>query len=654
MSSYNRVQGPYVADSCRLIEDVLRNEWGFKGTVISDWMGVYSTVESINAGLDIEMPGPPKWRGEKLLRAIKDGKVTEATIGTSARRVLKLARRLGCFAHPDEPKEVALDNPDRDRFIQDSAAQGMVVLKNEGEVLPIPRDASVALIGRHAFYPSLGGGGSARVDSIRAISPAEGLKAAGFKTMECPGVPVFGAVPHADPLMILESSSQSRVGRPVKLEWFNGSVIGENLAHEEMVEFPEYMIKEKWPDYLNKEYCTRITFDLRPGVTGDHLLSVVSTGRAVCHINGVKAFERLQETDLHPESFYFFKSKLERRFECHMKANKAYHIVLESWNTDPELLKADHLKDRMFQGSALRFHEHIDIRQRLDEACAAARSCDYAVVCVGTTVEIESEGFDRDTMDLSELQYQQIAEIAAQNPKTIVVNFSGGPVTLTPFVNSVAGIVQAWFPGQECGHSLASVLSGEVNPSGCLPFSWPRANEDNPAFANFPCDSGLLLKYGEGLDVGYRYYDKPHAPEALFPFGHGLSYTSFSLSGFHVSQPHISSVNDSLTISCMVKNTGKRPGHVVVQFYVSYPDSAEGSERPLKELKDFQKVSVEPGEEVSVSSMLDKYSVSWYNTNEECWQADAGEYKVMAGLSCQEIHGEATFELSEGFQWRGI
>lgn len=303
------MQGPYVADSHRLVTEVLRNEWGFKGTVISDWMGVYSTADSINAGLDLEMPGPTKWRGEKLLRAIEAGQVSETTIEDSARRVLRLARQLGCFAHPDEPKEVALENADRDSFIQNSAAQGMVVLKNERQTLPIPASASVALVGRHAFYPSLGGGGSARVDSIRAVSPAEGLRTAGFKTTECPGVPVFGAVPHADPSLIFESASKSRMAKPVKLEWFNGSTIGQNLVHEEMIEFPEYMIKEKWPEYLNKEYCTRITFDLVPGVTGDHLLSVVSTGRAVCYINGTKAYERVQETNLHPESFYFFKIK---------------------------------------------------------------------------------------------------------------------------------------------------------------------------------------------------------------------------------------------------------------------------------------------------------------------------------------------------------
>lgn len=337
-----------------------------------------------------------------------------------------------------------------------------------------------------------------------------------------------------------------------------------------------------------------------------------------------------------------------------MKAGESYHIVLESSNTDPELLKADHLKDRMFQGSALRFHEHIDVRQRLDEACAAAKAADYAVVCVGTTVEIESEGFDRDTMDLSDLQYQQITEIAAQNANTIVVNFSGGPVNLSPIVDKVAGLVQAWFPGQECGHALASVLSGEVNPSGRLPFSWPEKNEDNPAFANFPCDDSLVLKYEEGFDVGYRYYDRSDAPDALFPFGYGLSYTTFDVSSVSVSHDAISGSDDSISVTYNVKNTGTRAGHVVVQVYVTLPDANPDLRRPMKELKDFQKIAVDAGQEVSASSMLDKYSISSYDATRGCWQANAGEYNVHVGHSCQDIIGTAVFRVQESFTWTGV
>ncbi|KAL3456427.1 glycoside hydrolase superfamily [Aspergillus heterothallicus] len=639
LKCYNRVNGTYVADDARLVNGVVRQEWGFDGVVVSDWMGVYSTADSTNAVVDIEMLGPTKWRGEKLLKAIADGSVAESTVRECARRVLVLAQRLGRFDNPEELPE----------FIVRAGAEGTVLLKNDGSLLSLSGKATIAVIGYHGTHAVIGGGGSARVDSIRAVRPVDGLREAGFNVIEADGVPVFGAVPHANSQLIYESATKTQPSAPVKIEWFNGHVIGQDLVFEETKVMPEYMIKEKWPSYLSEEYCTRITFDICSPTDGNHILSAIATGPAICYVNGEKVFTRPQETELNPESFYFFKSHLEQRFTYRFKAGKFYTLVLESWNTDLRLLHAPPLSGRMFQGSALRFHEAINLPQRIQDASEAAANADYAIVCIGTTPEIESEGFDRDSMALSQAQYDKVRAVAKNNPNTLV---GGGPVDFIPIIDEITALIQAWFPGQEAGHSLAAVLSGAINPSGRLPFTWPRRDEENPSYNDFPCDENKIVRYKEGLNVGYRYYDRRDTPAPLFPFGFGLSYgTDFRIDKLGVSKSSFSEGNvlESVTVRCTVRNKGTKTGAVVLQYYVNVPDHTptEGNtavvphKRPLKELKEFQKVKLGPGEEQEVSVTLDKYTV------------DAGRYTVCAGLSAAEIVAHVDFEIEKGFPGRG-
>src|SRR5688572_27059809 len=223
MTSYNRVNGEYCADSYWLLEEVLRREWGFKGLIVSDWMGTYSTSLALRSGMDLEMPGPTRWRGQKLLDEVKAGNLSEEVLDKSVGRVIDLAKKTGQFEDPEEKPEKSVEDPERLEFIAALAADGMVLLKNENRVLPLPPKASVAVIGHHALHPTIGGGGSAKVLAQHIISPLEGLQARGVNCRYSPGVPVFGALPHAEP----ELSS------PVNLRWFNGSVVGEHLVHEQ-------------------------------------------------------------------------------------------------------------------------------------------------------------------------------------------------------------------------------------------------------------------------------------------------------------------------------------------------------------------------------------------------------------------------------------
>ncbi|KAK7414938.1 hypothetical protein QQX98_006263 [Neonectria punicea] len=658
MSSYNRIRGTYVADSSRLINGILRTEWGFEGPVISDWMGTYSVAPGINAGVDIEMPGPPKWRKPGVVsKLIQEGGISEDTITDSARRILELAKRLGRFENPEEPPERAVEDADRDALIARSAAEGIVLLKNKDNILPIPRNASVALIGHHATSVVLGGGGSARVDALHAITPIEGFKKLGYRTKTALGVPVFGAVPYADPSIVFPSRREEHLDEPVRLEWFNGPVIGQNLVHDEFRPQAEYMIKEKWPDYLDKvSYCTRITFDLVAPSTGEAIFSVISTGQAKCYIDDQLVFERPQETKLRPESFYFFKKQIEKRLNYPLESGKRYAVKLESWACDPDILNAAPLFGKMFQGSSVRFHEKIDVEERLAEAKKLSQESDYAIVCVGTTNEIESEGFDRNSMDLTTQQYRLIDAVTASNPKTVVLNFSGAPVSFTQFVDTAPAIVQAWFPGQETGHSVAAVLAGVVNPSGKLPLSWPRRLEDNSSFGNFPATPDNILHYAENLDVGYRWFDRQSSPKPLFPFGSGLSYTDFAVTGARVQgSTAILHPNGQIKVTAQVANTGSRSGKTVVQFYISSDGTnAPGHARPVKELQAFKKIDIGSGESRDVSVELDKYSVSIYDTENEGWHVKKGEYRVLVGLSSVDIKQKVLFSVPKSFTWTGI
>ncbi|RGP77235.1 hypothetical protein FLONG3_4750 [Fusarium longipes] len=642
MTSYNRLNEEYCADSHWLLEEVLRKEWGFQGLVVSDWMGTYSTAKALNSGMDLEMPGPTRWRGKKLLAEIEEGNVSTQVLDKSVSRVVDLAKKTGRFDDPVEKPERSVEDPDRLEYITAVAADGMVLLKNDNSVLPLSAQDSVAVIGHFAIHPSIGGGGSAKVLAQRIISPLYGLESRGVTCRHAPGVPVFGALPHAEPGSVSE----------VHLKWFNGSVVGDNLTHEQIIAQPEYMIKETWPAYLDKEYCTSMAFTLTPTTSGNHTFSVITTGKADVLINGDQVFHRPQEPVLLPESFYFYKAKIERRFTFEMTAGQQYNVELRSWATDEEVLSK--IGGTMFQGASLRFMEHVDIPRAISDAADIAGASDVAVVFVGTTNELESEGYDRDTMDLTSDQYRLIAAVAARNPKTVVVNLSGSPVTVSPFIDLVPTFLQAWFAGQECGHSIARVLLGDVNPSGRLPMSWPRKNEDNPAYPNFPCDDELNLNYEERLKVGYRFYDDEASPAPQFHFGQGLSYTTFNLKGEpSFTSSFLNAEETQVSIKTRVENTGTRDGRQVVQLYVTFPAS-DGNPRPVKELKAYRKVLVPAGQTESVTFKLAKYAFSYFDTSVGQWKIPEGEFRVHLAFSAAELLQTMSIRNGTSHFWTGL
>jgi len=281
----------------------------------------------------------------------------------------------------------------------------------------------------------------------------------------------------------------------------------------------------------------------------------------------------------------------------------------------------------------------------IERASALAATSDVAIVCVGFGGDWQSEGFDRPNMDLPGKQDALVEQVAAANPRTIVVLNTGSPITM-PWLDQVAAVVQAWYPGQECGNAIADVLFGDVTPSGKLPQTFPVRVEDNPAYLNFPGEN-VKVYYGEGLFVGYRYYDKKRIVP-LFPFGFGLSYTTFSYSPLRLSAQQISA-DDTLQVSVEVTNTGQRAGQEVVQLYVR--DKQARLQRPEKELKAFAKVHLEPGERKTVTLSIRREALAYYDDRTHKWVAESGEFEVLVGTSSQDIRATATFTLRNSSSW---
>jgi len=281
----------------------------------------------------------------------------------------------------------------------------------------------------------------------------------------------------------------------------------------------------------------------------------------------------------------------------------------------------------------------------IERAVALAAASDIAIVCVGFGGDWQSEGFDREALAMPGKQDALIEQVAAANPRTIVVLNTGSPITM-PWLEQVAAVVQAWYPGQECGNAIADVLFGETNPSGKLPQTFPVRLEDNPAYLNFPGENGKVY-YGEGLFVGYRYYEKKKiAP--LFPFGFGLSYTTFAYSSLSLSAQQIGP-DDILQVSVDITNTGQRAGKEIVQVYIR--DQQANLQRPEKELKAFAKVQLEPGERKTVTLSLARDALAYYDDLAHEWVAEAGEFEVLVGSSSQEIRASAMFALTTSSHW---
>lgn len=634
MSAYNKVNGIYMSHHKALLNGVLRDQWAYDGVVMSDWEALHETKAGIEAGMDLEMPGPAHYYGEKLLLAVKAGRVSETVVDDSVRRILRLVLRTGLM--DGKPLFVGELNSEGHRNIaRRMAEQGIVLLKNEHQVLPIKRGdlkggnlkgdnlKRIAVIGPNADAQVFQGGGSAMVTPNRIVTTYEGVVAAAgdkFDVHYAQGVDNNIYAPQID-TRLLKVSDDGKLNGLTARYYANDQFRGEavKVAREEhfyrlgfAVDIPRDSAKRfsvRWDGYF---YAPR---------SGSYEFSLVHDSSARLVIDGNALIT--DETPSTESPVLGFLPIRMRTAKVELQAGHSYRILMEYASGD-------------FSESIFRLGAKVP-EEGIDKAVEIAKKADIAVVVVGSSNTSETETSDRTSLELYGRQNELITAIAAVNPRTVVVLINGAPVTM-PWLDKVDAVVETWLPGQEGGHAIANVLFGKVNPSGKLPISFPRQLEDNPTFKH--SSGGDNVRYGEGLLVGYRYYDKKNI-QPLFPFGHGLSYTTFNYK--HLKLPKRVTFGESFAVTVDIENTGVHDGQEVVQLYVE--NIASTALTAIKELKGFDKVMLKPGERKTVGFELTPQDLSFYDPNIKDWVEPTGSFRVLVGSSSRDLKVAGVIEV---------
>ncbi len=625
MTAYNRINGIFAADQQRMVQDILRGEWGFTGMVMSDWMGLHSTVEGVLAGCDLEMPGPAVERGPKLVQAVRDGRLPPSAVRACARRVLQLIERVGGFAQPGIPAERADDVPAHRALIRRLGAEGAVLLKNDGLLpLALPTDKAgqtVALIGRAATTPQIMGGGSATVNAHYRIAPLAALQAQrpDIAWTHHLGADIHRWVP--------------TLQTPMQLDFYNSTDFSGPVVCRQTAQNTEQLWIDTIDPAVNAQaYSVRATLRFVAEQAGIHQFSLISAGRSRATINGALAVDAWSGWS-RGETYFTFGCE-EVRCSRTLAQGEVCEVAIEFSTATPEPLPIH----------ALRFGAHRMLGEAdIVAAVEAARQADIAIVFAGLNGEWDNEGLDRPGMDLPHSQNALVARVVAANPRTVVVLQTGSPVAL-PWLAAVPAVLQAWYPGQECGNAIADVLLGAAEPGGRLPQTWPVQLADTVARGNpahYPGVDGHV-QYAEDVFIGYRHYQQQGiAP--LFAFGHGLSYTGFAFGPLRLNASTLQP-GDTVTVEMEVRNTGNRSGQAVVQLYVS--DEASSLPRPRQELKAFAKLHLAPGEAGTAHVTLAMRAFAYFDPTRNAWLAEAGKYTLHAGTSADALLASAGVDLA--------
>lgn len=624
MTSYNKVNGTYASENAELVTELLKSEWGFDGLVMSDWFGTHSTVPAANAGLDLEMPGPPRWLGARLLDAVRAGEVDEIVIDDKVRRLLRLAARTGQLDEPRPDVEGAVDEPADRALVREVAAAAMVLLRNDG-ILPLSPDriGRLAVIGPCAEPTPVQGGGSAGVSPHHVVSVAAALRdrlAGRVDVVVEKGCTIHQATP------VLSGAHVRHDGRPgVALSFFdNPELEGAPVQLGRAGSLHRLWLGEFSPLLDPRRFSVRAEGELAASDSGVHRLTLTSAGRARVLLDGQQVLDTW--TSQEPGTAFYGAGSTEVGVDLDLAAGEPHALVVE--------FRA-HESGQM-SGVTIGFLPPVpsDLMERAEAAAAAA---DVAVVVVGLTAEWEHEGADRVSMALPGRQDELIDRVVTANPRTVVVVVAGSP-TAMPWADRAGAVVQAWYPGQEAGDSVTDVLLGDVEPAGRLPTTFPIAASDSASWADYPGHNGHV-GYSEGVFIGHRSFDR-EGRTPRFCFGYGLGYTRIALGEVTLDRDRMSiSARDPLAartqVSATVTNAGARAGSTVVQVYVRAPGRA--LPRPDLVLAGFGKVRVEPGETRSCTIELDPYAFAYWDVDTAGWAAEGGRHEVAVGFSSREL-----------------
>ncbi|MEU1269464.1 glycoside hydrolase family 3 C-terminal domain-containing protein [Streptomyces sp. NPDC005799] len=614
MTAYNTVNGTTMTEHARLVNGVLRGEWGFDGYNVSDWMAARSTAAAIEGGLDVAMPGPQTVYGPALAQAVRDGEVEEATVDAAVRNVLRLAARVGAL----ESAEPAVTEPpatvDGEALAREIARRSFVLVRNENDALPL-RPGTVALIGAAARDARVLGGGSATVFPDRIVSPLDGLTAA---LPEGSLSYAVGADPNtelavADRGFELRAVCRDAAGEVIgtrgtpsgQIQWM-GTDLPEGVTHDNL-------------------HTVELTGTFTPRDSGTQTLGIKGTGAFTLTVAGTTYYDDVQRPADDSDPFEAFFGAPVPRAEVELTAGEPVEVSLHHVIALPE---GTPFKVVAF---ALAHQEpQRDADELIAEAVEAARAADTAVVVVATTDRVESEGFDRKDLALPGRQDDLVRAVAAANPNTVVVVNSGSPVEL-PWREEVAAVLLSWFPGQEGGAALADVLTGVHEPGGRLPTTWGSL-ADAPVTRVVP-ENGEL-PYTEDVFIGYRAWEKEGRTPS-YPFGHGLGYTEWSYESVQVE-------GDSV-VRVRIRNTGGRAGREVVQVYLA--PAEPGPERPDRYLAGFAGVEAGPGESAEAVVTLPRRAFEVWDEASGSWSFVKGSYEIQVSRSITDRRLTATINV---------
>nr|WP_180902034.1 MULTISPECIES: glycoside hydrolase family 3 C-terminal domain-containing protein [unclassified Martelella] len=603
MTAYNALNGVHTSQNPWLLDTILRQEWGFDGVVMSDWTATHSTAAALDAGLDLEMPGPGKFRGETLVQAVETGEVSAASVRRAARRVLALIDRVGARMSDDLEAERAEDRPETRALIRRAGAEAAVLLKNDDDLLPLAgkKLSRIAVIGPNAAKAVMFGGGSAQINAHYAISPLEGIRAA-FPDAEvdyalgCPG----------DRYLPL-------VEGPVEIRFFAGTGFSGPPVLTRTGERSEF----RWFGPVAREvdhraFSARLTARYEAQETGWHEIGLMSAGTSRLAIDGRPVLEAWESWT---RGFsYFGHGCAERRGRVHLEAGKRYDISVDYACGDgiTTTLKAVRfgLRAPSTAGS-------------LDDAVALAREADAVVLVAGLNDDWETEAEDRESLDLPQAQNDLIEAVAAVNKSTVVVMQSGAPVAM-PWAQAVPAILQLWYPGQECGNALADILTGRAEPGGRLPQTFPGSVEQLGAITRRPEAHGQIV-YSEGTAIGYRGF-AARGTRPQFPFGHGLGYGKIEF-----TDARLVVEGEQITVEVDLFNHAERTGSEVAQVYLMSETGASCR------LVAFSRATLAPHEKKSLTIAIPERRLCTWKPDKRQWVREPVPFTLAIGASSADL-----------------